>query len=314
LKKIENNSKTSREAYVRKVTWVGLLINITLTGIKFAAGYFGRSQALIADAIHSLTDTTTDVAVIAGSHFWSRPPDESHPYGHRRLETLVTVFIGLMLAAAGIGIGWDAISTLHEKDSSPPGWIAMLAAMISILTKEILYRWTVLAGKRVKSPALAANAWHHRSDAISSLPVLVAVGGALIFPSWSFLDHVGAVVVSIFIMHAALKIIWPGISELVDAGAPQDIQRKITNIACNNPGVQEVHKLRTRYISTSIQVDLHIVVDGSISVRQGHAIADAVENQILDSIPNVLGVTIHVDPPDVTGLESENPMGQIDSI
>lgn len=245
MKKIENNSKTSREAYVRKVTWVGLLINITLTGIKFAAGYFGRSQALIADAIHSLTDTTTDVAVIAGSHFWSRPPDESHPYGHRRLETLVTVFIGLMLAAAGIGIGWDAISTLHEKDSSPPGWIAMLAAMISILTKEILYRWTVLAGKRVKSPALAANAWHHRSDAISSLPVLVAVGGALIFPSWSFLDHVGAVVVSIFIMHAALKIIWPGISELVDAGAPQDIQRKITNIACNNPGVQEVHKLRT---------------------------------------------------------------------
>lgn len=314
MKKIENNSKTSREAYVRKVTWVGLLINITLTGIKFAAGYFGRSQALIADAIHSLTDTTTDVAVIAGSHFWSRPPDESHPYGHRRLETLVTVFIGLMLAAAGIGIGWDAISTLHEKDSSPPGWIAMLAAMISILTKEILYRWTVLAGKRVKSPALAANAWHHRSDAISSLPVLVAVGGALIFPSWSFLDHVGAVVVSIFIMHAALKIIWPGISELVDAGAPQDIQRKITNIACNNPGVQEVHKLRTRYISTSIQVDLHIVVDGSISVRQGHAIADAVENQILDSIPNVLGVTIHVDPPDVTGLENENPMGQIDSI
>lgn len=314
MKKIENNSKTSREAYVRKVTWVGLLINITLTGIKFAAGYFGRSQALIADAIHSLTDTTTDVAVIAGSHFWSRPPDESHPYGHRRLETLVTVFIGLMLAAAGIGIGWDAISTLHEKDSSPPGWIAMLAAMISILTKEILYRWTVLAGKRVKSPALAANAWHHRSDAISSLPVLVAVGGALIFPSWSFLDHVGAVVVSIFIMHAALKIIWPGISELVDAGAPQDIQKKITNIACNNPGVQEVHKVRTRYISTSIQVDLHIVVDGSISVRQGHAIADAVENQILDSIPNVLGVTIHVDPPDVAGLENENPMGQIDSI
>jgi cation diffusion facilitator family transporter len=314
VKKIENNSKTSREAYVRKVTWVGLLINITLTGIKFAAGYFGRSQALIADAIHSLTDTTTDVAVIAGSHFWSRPPDESHPYGHRRLETLVTVFIGLMLAAAGIGIGWDAISTLHEKDSAPPGWIAMLAAMASILTKEILYRWTVRAGKRVKSPALAANAWHHRSDAISSLPVLVAVGGALIFPSWSFLDHVGAVVVSIFIMHAALKIIWPGVSELVDAGAPEDIQKKITNIACNNPGVQEVHKVRTRYISTSIQVDLHIVVDGSISVRQGHAIADAVENQILDSIPNVLGVIIHVDPPDVTGSENENPMGQIDSI
>jgi cation diffusion facilitator family transporter len=297
VKKIEKNSKTSREAYVRQVTWIGLLINIALAGIKFAAGYFGRSQALIADAIHSLTDATTDLAVIAGSHFWSRPPDGCHPYGHRRLETLVTVFIGLMLAAAGIGIGWDAVSTLHEKDSLPPGWIALCAAMISILTKEVLYRWTAAVGKRIKSPALAANAWHHRSDAISSLPVLIAVGGALLFPSWSFLDHVGAVVVSIFILHAALKIVWPGISELIDAGAPVDIQKKISDAACRNPGVQEVHKVRTRYISSSILVDMHIVVDGSISVREGHAIADEVENQIIEGIPNVLGVTIHVDPP-----------------
>jgi len=305
VKKIGKNLKTSRETYLRKVTWIGFLINITLASIKFTAGYFGRSQALIADAIHSLTDTTTDLAVIAGSHFWSRPPDESHPYGHRRLETLVTVFIGLMLAAAGIGIGWDAVSTLHEKDSSPPGWIALYAALISILTKEVLYRWTAVAGKRIKSPALAANAWHHRTDAISSLPVLIAVGGALIFPSWSFLDRVGAVVVSIFIMHAAMKIIWPGISELIDAGAPEAIQKKITDIAYNNQGVQEVHKVRTRYISTSIQIDMHIVVDGSISVLQGHAIADEVEGQIINDIPNVLDVVIHVDPTEVTGLASE---------
>jgi len=302
VQNIENNLNASREAEVRKVTWVGLLINITLACIKFAAGYFGRSQALIADAIHSLTDTTTDFAVIAGSHFWSRPPDESHPYGHRRLETLVTVFIGLMLAAAGIGIGWDAVSALHEKVSTPPGWIALVAAMVSILTKEILYRWTAASGKKIKSPALAANAWHHRTDAISSIPVLIAVGGALIFPSWSFLDLVGAIVVSIFVMYASLKIIWPGISELVDAAAPRDIQKKIVKIACNNPGVHEVHKVRTRYISTSILVDMHIVVDGSISVREGHAIADEVENQIINSISNVLGVVIHVDPSDVVGF------------
>jgi cation diffusion facilitator family transporter len=302
VKNIDNNLKTSREADVRKVTWIGLLINITLACIKFAAGYFGRSQALIADAIHSLTDTTTDVAVIAGSHFWSRPPDESHPYGHRRLETLVTVFIGLMLAAAGIGIGWDAVSTLREKESTPPGWIALYAAMVSIFTKEILYRWTAVVGKKIRSPALAANAWHHRTDAISSIPVLIAVGGALIFPSWSFLDLVGAVVVSIFVMHAAMKIIWPGISELIDAGAPKDIQKKITDIACTNPGVQEVHKVRTRYISTSILVDMHLVVDGSISVREGHAIADEIENKIITSISNVLGVVIHVDPSDVVGF------------
>jgi cation diffusion facilitator family transporter len=299
VKKIGKNIITSREAYVRKITWIGLLINLTLACIKFAAGYFGRSQALIADAIHSLTDTTTDVAVIAGSHFWSRPPDESHPYGHRRLETLVTVFIGLMLAAAGVGIGWNAVSTLRENDPTSPGWIALCAAMVSIITKEVLYRWTAKAGKKSKSTALAANAWHHRTDAISSIPVLIAVGGALIFPAWSFLDLVGAVVVSIFVLHAAMKIVWPGISELIDAGAPQDIQKKITDIACSNQGVEEVHKVRTRYISTSILIDMHIVVDGSISVRVGHAIADEVENKIIDRIPNAMEVVVHVDPSDV---------------
>jgi cation diffusion facilitator family transporter len=300
------NMKLSREAYVRKVTWIGLILNILLSGLKFAAGYVGRSQALIADAIHSLTDTTTDVAVIAGSHYWSLPPDDGHPYGHRRLETLITVFIGVMLIAAAIGIGWQAISTLHENQDSPPGWIALGAALISILVKEVLYRWTATAGKRIRSPALAANAWHHRSDAISSLPVLVAVGGAYIFPSWSFLDHVGAVIVSIFILHAAMKIIWPGLSELIDTGAPEEIQKEIREIACSHRGVWQVHKIRTRYISSSIQVDMHIVVDGTITVREGHAIADEVEFHIMSDIPEVLEVVIHVDPQDVAGIDEED--------
>jgi len=297
--KIVGKDRPSREAYVRKVTWIGLLINIGLSILKFAAGYFGRSQALIADAIHSLTDTTTDIAVIAGSHYWSRPPDESHPYGHRRLETLVTAFIGLVLAAAGIGIGWEAISTLHKMHSSPPGLIALFAAMASIVTKEILYRWTASVGKKIKSQALAANAWHHRSDAISSLPVLVAVTGALIFPSWSFLDHVGAAIVSVFILHAAMKIIWPAVSELIDAGAPEEIQKKIAEIACNISGVREVHAVRSRYISSSIQIDMHIVVDGNMSVQEGHTIADKVENNIVSGIPQVLEVVVHVDPSQV---------------
>ena len=294
--KIAGHDRPSREAYVRQVTWIGLLTNIVLAGLKFAAGYFGRSQALIADAIHSLTDTTTDIAIIAGSHYWSRPPDESHPYGHRRLETLVTAFIGLMLVAAGVGIGWQAISSLHIQQASPPGWIAFYAALSSIITKEILYRWTAAVGKKIKSPALAANAWHHRTDAISSLPVLIAVGGALLFPSWSFLDRVGAVVVSIFILHAAIKIIWPAISELIDAGAPEEIRKKIAEIACNTTGVLEVHAVRSRYISSSIQIDMHIVVDGNISVREGHTIADTFENSIISGISEVLDVVVHMDP------------------
>jgi cation diffusion facilitator family transporter len=297
--------ESGREKYLRKVTWIGFLINIFLSALKFAAGYFGKSQAVIADAVHSLTDTTTDLAVIAGSHYWSRPPDDCHPYGHRRLETLITVFIGIMLAAAGIGIGWEAISTLQERHSEAPGWIAFFAALVSILSKEILYRWTAAAGKRIKSPALAANAWHHRTDAISSLPVLIAVGGAILFPTWSFLDHVGAVVVSIFVLHAAMKIIWPGISELIDAGAPEEIREKITALAYENQGVQEVHDVRTRYVSSSMQVDLHIVVNGSISVRNGHFIADNVKDCIIARIPEVLDVVVHVDPPESARNKSE---------
>ena len=288
----------AREKTVRKVTWVGLLANLFLAGFKFIAGIIGKSQALIADAIHSLTDLTTDIAVIAGSHYWSRPPDDDHPYGHKRLETLVTVFIGIVLVAAGIGIGWKAISTLQQKHASPPGWIALVAAFVSIICKEAIYRWTAITGKRVKSPALAANAWHHRTDALSSLPVLVAVAGAKAFPSWSFLDRLGAVVVSIFILHASIKIIWPAVSELIDAGVPAETRKKIRAMALKNEDVLQVHDIRTRYISSSIQVDLHIVVDGTITVREGHVIADDVRDRIIEEIPEVLDVIVHVDPPE----------------
>ena len=295
----------AREKIVRKVTWVGLWVNLFLAAIKFTAGIYGRSQALVADAIHSLTDLTTDIAVIAGSHYWSRPPDENHPYGHRRLETLVTVFIGVVLIAAGIGIGWKAISALQEKHASPPGWIAVAAALASIVCKESIYRWTAMTGRRVKSAALAANAWHHRTDAFSSIPVLIAVAGARVFPSWSFLDHLGAAVVSIFILHASIKIIWPGLSELIDVGAPKETRKKIRDIAVKNEGVLQVHDIRTRYISSSIQVDLHIVVDGLITVRQGHDIADDVKARIIDRIPEVLDVIVHVDPPERAAREDE---------
>ena len=291
-------SDGNREATIRKVTWVGLLANLLLAGFKFLAGSIGSSQALVADAVHSLTDLTTDIAVIAGSHYWSRPPDESHPYGHRRLETLVTVFIGVILAAAGVGVGWKAISTLHMKHASTPGWIAVLAALISIICKESIYRWTAKIGRKVKSSALAANAWHHRADAISSVPVLIAVAGARIFPSWSFLDRLGAAVVSILILYSSIKIIWPGLSELIDAGAPTEMRKRIRSCALKSKGVLQVHDIRTRYVSSSIQVDLHIVVDGAITVSEGHDIADTVKQCIITEIQEVLDVIVHVDPPE----------------
>lgn len=298
-------SDGNREAAIRKVTWIGLFANVLLAGFKFLAGIIGSSQALVADAIHSLTDLTTDIAVIAGSHYWSRPPDESHPYGHQRMETLVTVFIGIVLAVAGVGVGWKAISTLHAKHASSPGWVAVLAALISIICKEAIYRWTAMIGRRVKSSALAANAWHHRADAISSVPVLIAVAGARVFPSWSFLDHVGAAVVSILILYSSIKIMWPGLSELIDVGAPTEIRKRIRASALKNKGVLQVHDIRTRYVSSSIQVDLHIVVDGSITVREGHDIADNVKHRIITEIQEVLDVIVHVDPPE-RAIREEN--------
>ncbi len=282
--------------YIRKVTWIGLLINLFLSGMKFAAGIFGSSQAVVADAIHSLTDTSTDIAVIIGSHYWSRPPDDCHPYGHRRIETLITIFIGVILLAVGAGIGWEAIVTLHDKHVKPPGWIAFWPAAASVVCKEILYRWTVAVGRRAKSPALVANAWHHRTDAVSSIPACLAVGGALIFPSWTFLDHVGAAFISILILHASLKIIWAAIKELVDAGAPAEIYEKIKTISYQIDAVRHVHGIRTRYISSSLLIDLHIVVDGTLTVTEGHDIAEKVKSRILARGPDVIDVVVHIEP------------------
>ncbi len=264
--------------------------------VKIYLGILGSSQAVVADAIHSLTNSTTDIAVIIGSHYWSRPPDEGHPYGHRRMETLVTIFIGLILLTAGVGIGWEAIVTLHEKHAKPPGWIAFWTAAFSIVCKEIVYRWTARAGRRVKSAALVANAWHHRVDAISSVPVLFAAGGALLFPSWTFLDYIGAAFVSILILQAALRIIWSGLTELVDAGAPRETYETIKALAYRTAAVRHVHGIRTRYISNSLQVDLHVVVDGSMTVSEGHDIAEEVKARILSEGPDVLDVVVHIEP------------------
>ena len=294
----------ARTRYIRKVTLVGLIVNLLLFGFKLTAGIIGTSQAVVADAVHSLSDCTTDLAIIVGAHYWSQPADKNHPYGHARLETLVTIFIGVILLAAALGLGWNAIETLHDKHSKPPGWIALIAAAASILCKECVYQWTARAGRRVKSAALTANAWHHRTDAISSVPVVLAVGAAVIVPSWTFLDHVGAVVVSLLIFHAALKIIWPGIQELIDSGAPAETYEKIRAIALQNPRVREVHKIRTRYVSHSLQVDLHVLVDGQLTVSEGHYIAGDVKGRILEEGPDVVDVVVHVEP----APESDNDM------
>lgn len=295
----------SPEIQRAEINWVtvwGLVVNLVLSGVKFVFGVLGSSQSLVADAVHSLSDCVTDVAVLVGAAFWKAPADDLHPHGHARIETMITVLIGLLLAAVGLGIGYHAIAGINEKDATRPGWIAFAAACLSIVAKEALYRWTVRVGRRVRSSALLANAWHHRSDALSSVPVAVAVLGTRIEPSWGMLDHVAAVIVCVLIVHAAWKIAWPALRELSDVGAADESRRAILKLATETAGVRSVHALRTRYLGPGLQIDLHVLVDPDLTVREGHDIAGAVKRRLLAEGPDVLDVLVHVEPfPDELG-------------
>ena len=281
---------------IRRVTLCGLAANLGLSAVKFLFGVVGASQSLVADAVHSLSDCVTDIAVLVGVAFWKAPADSDHPYGHARIETMVTALIGILLGVVGIGIGYHAIAGINAKDTTQPGWIAFAAACGSIVVKEALYRWTIHVGKKVRSTALLANAWHHRSDALSSIPVAVAVLATRLWPAWGMLDHIAAVIVCVLIVHAAWKISWPALRELSDVGATSESRRVISEIAQQTEGVQSIHALRTRYLGPGLQVDLHVLVDPKLTVVEGHEIAGAVKRRLLDEGPDVLDVLIHIEP------------------
>jgi cation diffusion facilitator family transporter len=289
------NGRSPRVRIVQRVTAWGMVANLGLAGLKFTAGLLGNSKALIADAVHSITDTSTDIAVLIGAPRWSAPADEDHPHGHGRIETLITVFIGLVLIGAAIGLGYNAVATLQSAHAEGPGWIAFGAAIVSIMIKEALYQWNARVGQRVKSSAMIANAWHHRSDALSSIPVAVAVLGSKIQPAWTFLDHVGALVVSLFIFQAAWKIFWPALKQLTDVGASRGELAELYDTIKHIDGVRDVHALRTRNIGPGLQVDLHLQVDPELSVRDGHDLAGIAKNRLLKH-DNVVDVLIHIEP------------------
>ncbi len=310
------NSGTSAEGEsphqmheVRRVTLWGLVVNLGLAVVKFIFGILGASQALVADAVHSLSDVSTDLAVLIGARFWSEPADAEHPHGHGRIETLITAVIGIVLGGVGIGLGWRAISTLHARHEATPGWSAFAAACVAILAKELLYRWTAAVGKRVKSSAVIANAWHHRSDALSSVPVAIAVLGTRIQPTWVFLDHIATVIVSVLIVDAAWKIVWPALRELVDIGAARHEREAILGLALGTKGVQAVHKLRTRYVGPGLHVDLHVMVEPELTVREGHAIAGVVKERLLENGPDVVDVLVHIEPHDPNGPDTGTRTG-----
>lgn len=295
----------------RRITWIGLAGNLSLAALKLMGGLLGRSHAVVADAVHSLSDSSTDVAILIGIGYWSKPPDTTHPHGHGRIETLFTVAIGGMLAAVAVGLAYNAFAGLTDPPEAPPGWIALGAALLSVFSKEGLYRWTVRVGRRIRSSVVVANAWHHRSDALSSVPVVLAVAGALLRPNWVMLDHLGAVVVSVFIFRAAAMIAWPALKELVDTGASPEMLERIADIALNVDGVERVHAIRTRRVGGRFHVDLHVLVDGAVSVRRGHDIAEEVQRCLIEDEGNLTDVVVHVEPLD-DGVEP-GPTGRLQS-
>lgn len=281
---------------IKSVTLTGMVINILLSAAKIAAGWFGNSRAVLADGVHSLSDLATDLAVIIGAKYWETPADKNHPYGHKRIETMISFFIACILLLVGAGIAADAVRNLHNPSHLPPSPIALIAAISSIILKEVLYQYTVKAGKKINSPALIANAWHHRSDSFSSIPAALAVIASLISPGLAFLDTIGAIIVTIFIFYASFKILKPAILELTDCTAPPDICSKIEAAAKQTPGVANIHKCRTRTFGADIAVDVHIQVRGSMTVTEAHKIAGHAKHNMMTMVPAVKDVIIHIEP------------------
>jgi len=281
---------------VRQITWLGIWVNLVLSIVKIFAGIVGSSRALIADGIESGTDIITSLVLVVGSKFWSAPPDKDHPYGHRRIETIITLGIGMVVATVGFSIIYNAVMALRSGEHSHPTMIALVVAILSVLSKELLFQWSVREGKKIKSMAVVANAWHHRSDAISSIPVVIAVGAAQWFPQWTFLDALGALAAAGFIIKAGAEIIWPALREIADTGASEETLEKIHDLASSIDGVRSIHELRTRYVGSGIHVDLHIVVDPTITVMEGHLIADKVTDKLKADGPDVMDVLVHIDP------------------
>ena len=291
----------SREKSIYRVTWIGILVNFLLMAFKFVAGIVGHSSALVADAVHSLSDFATDIVVIVFVRISGKPEDEDHRYGHGKYETLATAIIGLALFAVGIGLlvgGATKVADVINGAILPaPSMVALIAAAVSIVSKEILYRYTVRVGKNLNSQAVVANAWHHRSDAFSSIGTLVGVGGAIFLgEKWRILDPIAAIVVSTFIIKVAIYLIKPCIDELLERSLPAETEKQILDIITSFPEVSSPHHLRTRRIGNHIAIEVHIRMDGQISLEDAHTVATEVERCLKEEFGPDTHIGIHMEP------------------
>lgn len=291
----------NREKEIYKVTLVGSAGNVALLTFKFVAGVLGHSSAMIADAVHSLSDFITDVVVLAFVHVSAKPQDQDHDYGHGKYETFATFFIGLALMAAATGIIVSGIAKLIDwaggKQLAAPGWLALAAAIISILVKEVLYRYTVIRGKKLDSQALVANAWHHRSDAFSSIGTAVGIGGAILLGNrWTVLDPLASVVVGVMLVKVSIELLRGSVGELTESSLSSDIEKEIEDIIRSFPDVSEPHNLRTRRIGNRFAIEAHVRMDGNVPLTVAHDRATAIEQRLRERFGRQTHITIHMEP------------------
>ena len=291
----------NREKQIFRVTFLGSFVNLLLVVFKFIAGIVGHSAAMIADAVHSLSDFITDIIVIIFVAISGKPEDSDHSYGHGKYETLATAVIGIILFFVGVGIlisGIKAIvGALQGEPLQAPSLLALIAAVISIVVKEALYRYTVKRGKALDSSSVVANAWHHRSDALSSIGTAIGIGGAVFLgEQWRILDPIAAVVVSIFIIKVAVELIKPCIDELVERSLPEEVEQRIHALILQSPQVSSPHHLRTRRIGGYIAIEVHIRMDGQISLSEAHQVASDIERRLKAEFGEKTHIGIHMEP------------------
>ena len=292
---------TPREKEIYKVTILGSIVNFVLLVFKFIAGIVGHSAAMVADAVHSLSDFVTDIVVIVFVKISGKPQDESHDYGHGKYETLATAIIGVVLLGVGIGILVNSVTGIVDafngKVLEAPGILALVAAVVSIILKEALYQYTVFKGKHLGSKAVIANAWHHRSDAFSSIGTLVGIAGAIFLgEKWRVLDPVAAFVVSVFIIKVAVDLVKPCIDELLEKSLSNDIEERILTIITAHPEVDSPHHLRTRRIGNHIAIEIHIRMDGDMPLKQAHVVTKKIETALKSEFGNETHIGIHMEP------------------
>lgn len=301
VKQDEMACAAGRQHAIYRVTIVGAVLNLVLIIFKMLAGILGRSGAMVADAIHSLSDFVTDVIVLVFVRISNKPRDVDHDYGHGKYETLATALIGVLLFVVGVGVlagGCSSIlAYLRGETLRQPGMVALWAAVVSVVTKEWLYRYTRAVGRRANSKAVVANAWHHRSDALSSVGTMVGVGGAIFLgEDWRVLDPLAAVVVSVFILKVSVDLVRPCVDELLEKSLPEDMERDITRLVLSVGGVAHLHNLCTRRIGNNVAIEFHICMDGNLSLTEAHRTASHIEELLREAYGERTHIVIHVEP------------------